>query len=64
MKQNYYLHGGIEKHHDGSFTIYGTYYDYQIGSDVLYHKRYYYYSVSEAIKLAKNEIKQLSKRGA
>lgn len=60
---NYQLHGGIEKHTDGSFTIYGSYYDYAIGSDVLYHKRFYYFDISEARKITKEQLRKLANKG-
>jgi hypothetical protein len=61
---NYHLHGGVEKHSDGSFTIYGSYYDYSIGSDVLYHKRFYDFDISEARKITKEQLRKLANRGA
>ena len=35
---NYYLHGGVKKHYDGSFTIYGT---IEAITDELFKIRYY-----------------------
>jgi len=52
---NYYLHGGVEKHTDGSFTICGT---IEAINDELFKIRYYDYSFKEARKLFKEAIKE------
>ena len=54
---NYYLHGGVEKHYDGSFTIYGT---IEAITEELFKIRYYDYSFKEARKLFKEAIKKRS----
>ena len=52
---NYYLHGGVEQHYDGSFTMYGT---IEAITDELFKIRYYDYSFTEARKLFKEAIKE------
>jgi hypothetical protein len=52
------LTGGMERHHDGSFTVYGSYTNKQ--GQFLYHKRFYDYSIKDARAIARAEIKQLS----
>ena len=47
------LHGGVEKHHDGSFTIYAT-----IQDNVLFHKRYFDYTYEEALPLFKEALQK------
>ena len=47
------LHGGVEKHQDGSFTMYAT-----IQDNVLFHKRYYFYTLAEARKLFKKALQK------
>jgi hypothetical protein len=61
MNNKYSLSGGVEKHHDGSFTIYGSYYHKAIGSEVLYHKRFYQYDIRQARQIAKNDLINLTK---
>lgn len=51
------LHGGVEKHHDGSFTMYAT-----IQNNVLFHKRYFDYTIAEARKLFKESLQQETNR--
>lgn len=57
----YSLSGGVEKHHDGSFTIFGSYYDKAIGSEVLYHKRFYHYDIKDARQIARQDLINLTK---
>lgn len=59
--EKYSLSGGVEKHHDNSFTIYGTYYNKAIGSEVLYHKRFYYYNIKDARQIARQDLINLTK---
>jgi hypothetical protein len=61
MENKYSLSGGVEKHYDGSFTIFGTYYNKAIGSEVLYHKRFYEYDMRQARQIAKNDLINLTK---
>lgn len=61
MTNQYSLSGGVEKHHDGSFTIFGTYYNKAIGSEVLYHKRFYYYNIKDARQIARQDLINLTK---
>ena len=61
MENKYSLSGGVEKHHDGSFTIFGTYYNKAIGSEVLYHKRFYYYNIKDARQIARQDLINLTK---
>ena len=61
MENKYSLSGGVEKHHDGSFTIFGSYYNKSIGSECLYHKRFYNYDMRQARQIAKNELINLTK---
>jgi hypothetical protein len=51
------LHGGVEKHIDGSFTMYAT-----IQDDVLFHQRYYYYTIAEARSLFKEALQEETNR--
>jgi len=51
---NYYLHGGVEKHYDGSFTIFGT---IEALTDELFKIRYYDCSFVAARKSFKKAIK-------
>ena len=44
---DYYRHGGVEKHHDGSFTIYGT---IENPEPTLFKQRYYDYTIESALK--------------
>ena len=57
-----YLSGGVEKHTDGSFTIYG-YIENKSGDEVAMHKiRYCGYPISHARKMFKidlNDLKEL-----
>jgi hypothetical protein len=53
-----YLHGGIEKHHDGSMTIYGTYND-KITGATRYKKRFYDYTIKQARDIARADLKNL-----
>jgi hypothetical protein len=57
----YSLSGGVERHHDGSFTIFGSYYNKAIGSEVLYHKRFYYYNIKDARQIARQDLINLTK---
>ena len=61
MENKYSLSGGVEKHHDGSFTIYGSYYHKAIGSEVLYHKRFYEYDIKQARQIARQDLINLTK---
>jgi len=55
-----YLTGGVEKHSDGSFTIYG-YIDNKDGEEVAMHKmRYYDYPISDARKMFKIDLEDLT----
>ena len=55
-----YLSGGIEKHTDGSFTIYG-YIENKNGDEVAMHKiRYFDYPISDAIKMFKIDLNDLT----
>ena len=51
------IHGGIEKHMDGSFTMYAT-----IQDNVLFHQRYFYYSIAEARRLFKEALQEETDR--
>jgi len=57
-----YLSGGVEKHTDGSFTIYG-YIENKSGDEVAMHKiRYCGYPINRARKMFKidlNDLKEL-----
>jgi hypothetical protein len=54
-----YLSGGIEKHTDGSFTIYG-YIENKNGDEVAMHKiRYFDYPISDARKMFKIDLNDL-----
>jgi hypothetical protein len=52
---NYYVHAGVEKHCDGSFTIFGT---IESCVDITYKIRYYDYSFKEALKNFKQDLKK------
>ena len=56
---NYYRHGGVEKHHDGSFTIYGT---IENPEPTLFKQRYYDYTIESALKNFDVQIKQESEK--
>ena len=56
---NYYRHGGVEKHHDGSFTIYGT---IENPEPTLFKQRYYDYTIESALKDFYIQIKQESEK--
>lgn len=51
------LHGGVEKHHDGSFTMYAT-----IQDNVLFHQRYFDYTIAQARQLFKKALQQETNR--
>ena len=51
----YYVHGGVEKHYDGSFTIYGT---IESCTDITCKMRYYDYSFEQALKNFKQLLKE------
>ena len=51
------LHGGVEKHQDGSFTMYAT-----IQDNVLFHKRYFDYTLEEARPLFKKALQKETNR--
>jgi len=54
-----YLSGGVEKHTDGSFTIYG-YIENKNGDEVAMHKiRYFDYPISDARKMFKIDLNDL-----
>ena len=56
-----YLSGGVEKHTDGSFTIYG-YIDNKDGEEVAMHKmRYFDYSIGDARRMFKIDLEDLTK---
>lgn len=58
-KLNYCLSGGMEKHTDGSFTVYG-YIENKEGEEVARHKcRYMDYTIAEARARLKEELKQI-----
>ena len=61
MNNKYSLSGGVEKHHDGSFTIFGSYYNKAIGSECLYHKRFYEYDIKQARQIARQDLINLTK---
>ena len=55
-----YLSGGVEKHNDGSFTIYG-YIENKNGDEVAMHKiRYFDYPISDARKMFKIDLNDLT----
>ena len=57
MSSKYYLTGGVERHSHDGFTIYGY---YLINSfEEMYKKRFIGYSISEARRIARKEIKSL-----
>tara|TARA_R100001440_G_scaffold73104_3_gene97394 strand:- start:250 stop:462 length:213 start_codon:yes stop_codon:yes gene_type:complete len=51
------IHGGVEKHPDGSFTIYAT-----IQDNVLFHQRYFDYTYEEALPLFKKALQKQTDR--
>jgi len=51
------LHGGVEKHHDGSFTMYAT-----INDIDLFHQRYFDYTFEEARPLFKEALQEETNR--
>jgi len=51
------LHGGVEKHPDGSFTMYAS-----IQDNILFHKRYYFYTLAEARPLFKEALQEETNR--
>jgi len=53
-----YLHGGIEKHLDGSMTIFGTY-NHKLTGATLYKKRFYDSTVKEARDIARADLNNL-----
>jgi len=56
-----YLSGGVEKHSDGSFTIFG-YIDNKDGEEVARHKtRYFDYSIGDARRMFKIDLEDLAK---
>ena len=57
---SYYLSGGMDKHTDGSFTVYG-YIENKEGEEVATHKcRYMDYSIKEAKARFKQELQQIT----
>ncbi len=55
-----YLSGGVEKHTDGSFTIYG-YIENKNGNEVTMHKMTYYgYPIGQARKMFKIDLNDLA----
>ena len=55
-----YLSGGVEKHADGSFTIYG-YIENKNGNEVAMHKMTYYgYTIGRARKMFKIDLNDLA----
>ena len=55
-----YLSGGIEKHIDGSFTIYGYIDNLESGEEIGRHRcRYMDYSIKEARERFKIELKDI-----
>ena len=53
-----YIHAGMEKHHDGSFTVFGTYNDKTTGA-TRYKKRFYDYTIKQARDIVKADLKNL-----
>ena len=55
-----YLSGGVEKHNDGSFTIYG-YIENKNGDEVAMHKHTYHgYHLGQARKMFKIDLNDLA----
>ena len=52
---DYHLHGGVCKHIDGSFTMSGTIWNPE---PTLFTQRYYNYTLADARKDFKREIKR------
>jgi hypothetical protein len=48
----------MEKHHDGSFTVFGTYNDKTTGA-TRYKKRFYDYTIKQARDIVKADLKNL-----
>jgi hypothetical protein len=47
------LHGGVEKHIDGSFTLFAT-----IQDSILFHKKYMGYDFPEALSMFREALQQ------
>ena len=47
-----HIHGGVEKHRNGSFTMYATIEPYEI----LFKQAYFEYGISEAMQRFKNSL--------
>ena len=58
MKVKGYLHGGVEKHRNGSFTMYATIEPYEI----LFKQTYFYYGIKEAMQRFKESLKEELKK--
>ena len=52
---NYYKHGGVERHHNGSFTMYGT---VEGITDELVKMTYFDYTFENARKHFKEHLKK------
>jgi hypothetical protein len=59
-KLRYYRSGGVEKHSDGSFTLFGYIENKKTGEDVAgYKMRYMGYSLKEAKEMFKSNLEFL-----
>lgn len=56
---NYYKHCNVEKHYDGSFTIFGT---IESITDIRVKQRYYDYTIEEAAKHFRRYLKEEAKK--